>query len=332
MSDLRVGIAGAGLIAGVHARAYQEIDGLRIVAIADPVPGKAERLAAEVGAAVVDGFDALVDADIDILSVCTPTPTHAALTIPALQAGLHVMCEKPIARTLEDARRIVQMAETALGTLMIGHVSRFEDDHRQAKQIVDAGHLGDVTMMSHSVTTSLPGWSQFGWLSDPELSGGPLVDLAVHSFDFMSWLSGSEVVRLHAVAADTAVGTSTYALVHLRYASGAIARVETSWAHPASHGFKLAAEIIGTEGRLSWDYDQLAGGFLHRADRDSVRFDPLGELGFRTEIATFVDAVRTGGPSPVSGRDGMAALRTSLAALESARTGETIDLTTWGLT
>ncbi len=329
MSDLKVGIAGAGLIAGVHARAYGAAGGVRVVAIADPVPGKAEQLAATVGASALDSIDALLDADLDILSVCTPTPTHAALAIKGLEAGLHVLCEKPIARTSEDARRIVEAADSASGILMVGHVSRFEDDHRQAKQVVEAGYLGDITMMSHSVTTSLPGWSQFGWLSDPELSGGPLVDLAVHSFDFLSWVSDSKIVRVHAVGVDTAVGTATYALVHLRFASGAIARVESSWAHPASHGFKLAAEIVGTEGRLSWNYDQLAGGFLHRAEGDTVRFDPLGERGFATEIASFVHAARTGGEPPVTGREGMAALRASLAAVESLRTGETIDLTTW---
>jgi myo-inositol 2-dehydrogenase/D-chiro-inositol 1-dehydrogenase len=246
------------------------------VAIADPVPGKAERLAAEVGASTVESLAELVGCDLDILSVCTPTPTHAEIAIAALGAGLNVLCEKPIGRTVDDARRIVEAAESARGILMIGHVSRFELDHRQAKDIVEGGFLGDITMMSHSMTTSLPGWSQSGWLSDPELSGGPLVDLAVHSFDYLSWVSGSEVVRVHAVAADTPVGPATYAIVHLRYASGAIASVETSWAHPASHGFKLVAELVGTDGRLSWDYDHLAGGFLHRAQGETVRFDPLG--------------------------------------------------------
>lgn len=330
MSELTVGIAGAGLIAGVHTRAYAATSGARVVAIADPVSGKAERLAAEVGARAVDRVEDLLELDLDVLSVCTPTPTHAALSIAALERGLNVLCEKPIARSLDDAGRIVEAAESATGILMIGHVSRFEPDHRQAKELVAAGHLGELTMMSHSMTSSMPAWSQFGWLADTELSGGPLVDLAVHSFDFLSWVSGDEVVRVHAVGADTAAGATTYALAHLRFASGAIASVETSWAHPPSHGFKLSAEIVGTDGRLSWNYDHLAGGFLHRLEAETVRFEPLGELGYGAEIAAFVQAVRAGGPSPVSAPEGMAALRTSLAALESVRTGNTIDLTSWG--
>ncbi|MGI8701304.1 MAG: Gfo/Idh/MocA family protein [Nocardioidaceae bacterium] len=329
MTDLRVGIAGAGMIAGVHARAYAAEPGVRVVAVADPVASKAERLASQVGAATLPDLEALIEADLDILSVCTPSPTHAGLTVQALQAGLNVLCEKPIARSLDDASSIVRASEPAAGICMIGHVSRFEPDHRQAQQVVESGQLGELQMMSHSITTSLPGWSEVGWLANLDLSGGPVVDLAVHSFDYLSWVSGSQPIRLHAVGADTAVGPSTYAVAHVRYSSGAIGLVETSWAHPASHGFQVAVELIGTEGRLSWSYDSIAGGWLHRRDGASVRFDPLGEQGFSSEIHSFVEAVRSGGPPPVPPADGLSALRTSLATLESVRSGATIDLTSW---
>ena len=323
---LKVGIAGAGLIAGVHARAYSGVPGVEIVAISDPVEAKAQRLASQVGARTVADAAALIDLGVDIVSVCTPSPTHAGIAVSALEAGLSVLCEKPIARTLEDGRRILAASQGAAGILMVGHVSRFEPDHHQAKQVIDAGHLGQVQMMSHSITTSMPGWSEVGWLGDIEMSGGPLVDLAVHSFDFLSWATGSHPVRVTCVGADTAVGPATYALATLRYATGAIALVEASWAHPASHGFKLSTEFVGTDGRLSWDYDSIGGGFLHGTDRETVRFDPLGERGFQAEILAFVEAVRDGSPSPVPASDGFSALRTSLAALESLRTGTTIEL------
>jgi predicted dehydrogenase len=331
VSDLRVGVAGAGFIATAHVHAYAATPGVRVVAIADPVVAKARALASEVGAAAVADVDDLLAADLDIVSVCTPSPTHAALAVRALEAGLHVLCEKPIARTLDDARRIVAAGSTAPGVLMIGHVSRFEPDHRQAKDIVEAGHLGDIAMMSHSMTTSLPGWSEGGWFADPDQSGGPLVDLAVHSFDFLSWIAGSDPVRLHAVGADSAVGPNTYALVTVRYASGAIALVETSWAHPSSHGFKLRTEIVGTGGRLHWSYDDIAGGELFLADGASVRFDPLSDRGFHAELRSFIAAVRSGGPSPVPAAAGFTALRTALAAVESMATGTVVDLTEWGV-
>jgi myo-inositol 2-dehydrogenase/D-chiro-inositol 1-dehydrogenase len=273
----------------------------------------------------------LVEAGVDLVSICTPSHTHADLTIQALDAGLHVLCEKPIARSLDDGRRIVEAGQASAGLLMIGHVSRFEPDHRQAKQVVEAGQLGAIQMMSHSMTSSMPGWSEVGWLGDTELSGGPLVDLAVHSFDFLSWVSGATPVRVHAVGADTASGPSTYALATLRYDSGALGLVETSWAHPVSHGFALSTELIGRDGRLSWSYDDIVGGVLNRADASSTTFEPLSDRGFRTEIQAFVEAVRSGQVSPVPAEQAFTSLRTALAALESVRTGQTIDLRVWGV-
>jgi predicted dehydrogenase len=213
---------------------------------------------------------------------------------------------------------------------MIGHVSRFEPDHRQAKQVLDQGLLGQVQMMSHSMTTSMPGWSEDGWLADPALSGGPLVDLAVHSFDYLAWAADSEAVRVHAVGRDTPAGPNTYALATVRYASGTMALVESSWAHPVSHGFKLKAEFIGTKGRLNWSYDQINGGAMFVARGQTRWFDPLGNRGFRDELGAFADAVRAGRASPVPAEAAYTALRTALGALESVQTGEIIDLTTWG--
>lgn len=326
MSDLRVGILGAGLIAGVHARTYAVTPGVRVVAIADPVAAKAERVAAEVGAMPVTSLDDLVAVGVDVVSVCTPPALHAPLTVRSLDAGLQVLCEKPLARSLGEARLIVDAAQRSAGMVMVGHVSRFEPDHRRAKEVVDSGELGEVQMLSHSMTTSLPGWSEGGWLADAKLSGGPLVDLAVHSFDFLSWVVGSPCIRVHAVAADSPAGPDTYALATVRYASGAMALVETSWAHPASYGFKLKVEIVGTKGRLAWSYDDINGGALYVRNGETTWFDPLGDRGYRAEIRTFVDAVRAGSASPVPVEEAYEALRTALAALESVHTGTTIDL------
>jgi predicted dehydrogenase len=318
--ELTVGLLGAGMIAGVHAHAYRESPGVRLVAVADPAPGKAERLAGQHGARVVPGLADLLSLDVDVVDVCTPPTAHAEAVITALQAGRHVICEKPLTRTLQEARRVVAAAEAAPGLLMIGHVSRFEPDHLRAKELADSGELGRVRLLTHTTTTSLPGWSEAGWLADPATSGGPLLDQAVHSFDYARWVIGSPAVRVHCMAADSGAGPSTYALTTVRYANGAMAHVECSWAHPVSRGFKLAAEIVGTAGRLSWSYDHLMGGVLHPREGEPEWFDVLGDRGFTAELRAFFDAVRAGGPSPVPAHEAMESLRTALAAVESAET------------
>lgn len=329
LPELTVGLLGAGMIAGVHAHAYRDSPGVRLVAVADPVPGKAARLAEQHGATAVADLDALLAMGVDVVDVCTPPTAHADATISALAAGRHVLCEKPITRTLSEARRVLAAAEAAPGLLSIGQVARYGPDHRAAYDVVRSGEIGEVRMISHSTTTSLPGWSEGGWLADPATSGGPLLDQAVHSFDYAGWLVGSPAVRVHCMAADSAAGPATYTLATVRYESGAVAHIECSWAHPVSRGFKLAAEVVGTQGRMSWSLDQMMGGVLHQREGETEWWDVLGDREFTRELTAFFAAVRAGGPAPVPAVEATASLRVALGALESARTGRTIDLTTW---
>jgi predicted dehydrogenase len=328
---LRVGIVGAGLIGGCHVRAFTAAAGSDVVAVADPRAAKADQLAATVGAKACADLEEVLALDVDVVSVCTPPNSHAALAVRALEAGRHLLCEKPLAATLRDARLIVEAAEASDRVAMVGHVSRFEPEHRAAQELVEGGYVGDVAMMVHSMTTSFPAWSEGGWLARPEESGGPLLDLAVHSFDYLAWVIGSPAVRVHAVAADSPAGPSTYAVATVRHASGALGQVEVSWAHPVARGFKVVVEVTGREGRISWDYDAINGGAIYSADGDVTWLDPLGERGYAREIAAFVDAVGSGGPSPVPVRQAYDATRTALAALHSVRTGAPVDLTTWEL-
>ena len=327
--QLTVGLLGAGLIAGVHAHAYRDSPEVRIAAVADPAPGKAERIAEHYDAKVVGGLQDLLDLGVDIVDVCTPPTAHAAATVRALEAGRHVFCEKPLTRTLDEARAVVRAAAVAPGLLMVGHVTRFEPDHRAARELVVSGELGEVRMLSHSATSALPGWTEAGWLTDPAVSGGPLLDQAVHSFDYARWVIGAPAVRVTCFAADSPAGPGTYATTTVRYANGAIATVECSWAHPAARGFKLAAEIVGTAGRLTWSNSDQMGGVLHPREGEPEWWDVLSDRGFRLELRTFVEAIRAGGASPVPVAEAAESLRTALAALESSRSGRTVDLTTW---
>ena len=104
--SLRVGVIGAGLIAGRHVRAYTKAEGVDVVAVADTHLAKAEQLAASVGAEARTGLDEVLALETDVISICTPPSSHAELTVRALQAGRHVLCEKPVALSLRDAERI----------------------------------------------------------------------------------------------------------------------------------------------------------------------------------------------------------------------------------
>jgi predicted dehydrogenase len=322
---VRVALVGAGYIAESHAAAYAAHGDAEIAYVVDPVPDKAAALADRYGARTAGQLEDVLDS-VDAVSVCTPSPTHADLVVAALAAGKHVLCEKPVARTRADAERVVAASHREPGLLMIAHVSRFEPDHRAARDAVRAGRIGEVRMMSQTIVGEMPDWSESDWLADPDQSGGPLVDLAIHSFDYLTWVCGARPERVHAVGASRADGLADYAIATVRYETGALAVVETSWGHPAGHGLELATELSGTGGRITWDYAGVAVGAVKRAGAPARSISQLGNRGFVAEIRAFLDAAATGGPSPVPAEDALLALDVALAAVESLRTRRAVHL------
>ena len=323
---MKVGLVGAGFIAESHAAAYAAHPGAELAYVVDPVPDKAAALAQRYGARPLRDLDELLSSDVAAISVCTPSPTHADIVVAALSAEKHVLCEKPVARTLADAERIIDAGRRGPGLLMIGHVSRFEPDHRAARDAVLAGRIGEVRMMSQTIAGEMPEWSEQNWLADPDQSGGPLVDLAIHSFDYLTWVCGAVPQRVHAVGSARPDGLVDYAVATVRYDNGALAVVETSWAHPAGQGLDLATELSGSAGRITWDYSGIAVGAVRRAGGPIQSINQLGNRGFRAEVGAFLEGIESGGPSPVPAEEALVALEVALGAVESLRTRRVVDL------
>jgi myo-inositol 2-dehydrogenase/D-chiro-inositol 1-dehydrogenase len=321
---MRVGICGAGFVAKAHAHSYASQPDVEIAVIVDPRREHAERLAAHYGASVSSTFDALLGPDVDAISICTPTPTHAELAIAAMRAGKHVLCEKPIARTLGDAEAMLAVAKETGVVFTVGHVARFEADHKKAQEIVARGDLGRLRMASQSITGPFPDWSAQGWFADAAQSGGPVLDLAIHSFDYLLWLFQGRVTRVAAVGVREKLAVHGYALVTLRFANGGIGHVEVSWLHPRAQGLLVRNELLGTEGRLAWDYESIAAMQIIKDD-DRLN-DTMIPGGWDIQTAGFLRAIRAGAPPLVTGRDALDALRVGLAALESLATGRAVSL------
>ncbi len=320
---IRAGIVGAGFIAEAHARGYAAQPDVRLTAIASRRLERAEGLARRYDAQAFTDFNALLEV-VDVVSVCTPTPTHAEFAIAAMRAGKHVLCEKPIARTLAQAEAMLQATRASGTKLMVAQVGRYEADQRKAKDVLERGDLGQLRMAFQSITSPLPDWSSEGWLTDLTQSGGPVLDLAVHSFDYLLWLFGERAIRVHAVA--HGADARQYAQVTLRFEGGGMGLVEVSWAHPHAEGLMARTELVGTHGRLSWDYDGIASMHIVQEDAGKNKLLMIGEDSFLTQAADFVRCVFDDLPPPISGEEGLAALRVSLAALESLETGQAVKL------
>ncbi|WP_219838345.1 Gfo/Idh/MocA family protein [Paenibacillus sp. R14(2021)] len=192
MAKARVGIIGCGGIAnGKHLPSLAQVKNAEIVAFCDVIVEKAEEAKAKYGSeeskVYADYKELLKDASIDVIHVCTPNDSHAVISIDALEAGKHVLCEKPMAKTAADARKMLEAAKRTGKKLSIGYNNRYRADSRYLKQAVEAGELGEVYFAkAHAIRRrAVPTWGVF--LDEEKQGGGPLIDIGTHALDLVLW-------------------------------------------------------------------------------------------------------------------------------------------------
>lgn len=327
---MRVGIVGAGAMGSVHAAGWAQT-GATLAGIYDASEVSAQILAERYG---VRSFPDLVTllSDVDVVDLCTPTHLHHPLVLEVAAAGKHILCEKPLARKLADGREMVAVCRQAGVKLMVAHVVRFFPEYRQAKETVDAGRVGQVAVMRLKRNVYQPKKAEGNWFVDFEKSGGLILDLMIHDFEYARWVAG-EVTTVFAKSIRTQDpgATSDHGLAILTHASGALSHVEGSWAYPPPT-FRTQFEIAGSEGLLLHDSEATAPITLRLQQRSGESPDvplpssPLLEDPYTTEIKAFYDALLHDRPMPVTAGDGLAALHIALAAIESAQSGRPVHL------
>jgi len=281
---LRVGIIGTGMIATAgHMPAWRDLpDDVEIVAVADILADRAELIAEKEGIASGYGdWRAMLDEQkLDIVSICTPNAYHREQAVGALQAGAHVLCEKPIATSYDDAAAMFDAAEAAGKVLLVGQSSRFRNKSLAAKEIIDSGKLGEIYFAETYFLRrrGVPKWGQFHMKAHS--GGGPIYDLGVHAIDLLYWLMGNPKVQAVSGATYTKLANRDEHLAtsladsgaflgvltprpyqeadydvedmaagFIRLAGGITVAFKTSWAAnvPKNHGGTM---ILGTDGGL----------------------------------------------------------------------------------
>jgi predicted dehydrogenase len=331
---LRVALVGAGRAGLVHGRNLATgVPGARLVAVADPVPEARQRAAAELGCqrTLADPLAAATDDGVDAVVIASPTFTHAAVAVAALQAGKHVLCEKPLASALEEAWRIQAAADGSSGSLVMGFMRRFDAGFTRAAERIRAGDIGDpVFVRSTGRGPGLPP----EWAHDPRRSAGLIAEVNSHDLDTVRWLSSREFQTVYAVGRaakrpDLAArypGFVDLVAVTCELSDGGLAQVDG--ACPAGYGYDARVEVYGTEGVVMAG-DPLAGSaLLVRADgavTDPVRsWRELFADAYRAEDAHLVRVAR-GEEEPRAGLgDGVAALQAALAVNRSLRDGQPV--------
>jgi predicted dehydrogenase len=269
-------------------------------------------------------------AAVDVVDICTPTHLHHEYVLKAAAAGKHVICEKPLGRTLQQGKEMIRACREAGVQLLVAHVVRFFPEYAAAKTAVERGDIGDVAVVRLTRASFKPG-APDSWFHNHEQSGGMVMDLMIHDFDYARWIAG-DVVSVFAKRAMQQFPQmdGDYCVVMLRHKNNAISNIEGGWAYPRPM-FRTALEIAGSAGLIEHPAGSSTplGIYLKQNASGSqpdiaVPLSPLAEDPYVTEIRHFYRVLTEGIAPRVTAEDGLEALRISLAAIQSARTGKRV--------
>lgn len=328
--SVKFAVLGTGRIGQVHARAIASVAGAVLVAVADPVAAAAKAVAQTYGCDIRT-IDAIAASDdVDAVVICTPTDTHADLIEQFARAGKAVFCEKPVDLSLARVRDCIKVVEETKGTLMVGFNRRFDPDFRALKAAIDAGRIGKVEMVT--LTSRDPGAPPYDYITR---SGGIFRDMTIHDFDVARWLLGEEVVTVYASASVLVdpkigeLGDFDSVNIILKTASGTQCTITNT--RRATYGYDQRIEVLGDKGAVTALNTRESN--IEIADASGFHTAPLLNFfmsrytaAYAAEIATFVEAVQNGTPTPTTGHDGLMALALAEAALKSVAEGRAVRL------
>jgi predicted dehydrogenase len=330
-ATIRVGVAGAGFIGVVHTRAYKQISGVELVGVADPVDDKAEAIAREAGCQRFRSYEELIEqANLDIISVCLPPALHIPAAQAAAWAGMHIVMEKPIARTVEEADQMLSICKEAGVYLMTGFTHHFYPEMREAKRLIDRGTIGrpltvlDSMSISHSLV--LP------WYRDRDIAGGGVFMCnAVHGFDRVSWVLGQNITAIAALVEPTQGSKGEdYGSVLARFDGGVQGTFFQHWGPYRTVMCEL--QVYGEEGMLhvrSWDSIEVLVGdkrTVHHYYYPDYSLSDRAMVGMVAELTEMVEAVREGRQPEPSGEAGRNSVALVLATYQAAKTDTWVDI------
>lgn len=323
---MNLAIIGCGVMGEMHAECAAEA-GFRVAVCASQPADAAEALAKKFDAeAVADPMAALRRDDIDVVCIATPTPTHADYVAAAADAGKHIFCEKPLGRTLEQCDEAIAAADRHGVKLYVGHVVRYFHEFEAIRNQIESGKIGKVGFVK-IYRGGISPMGAGGWFRDAKQSGGPTLDLIIHDFDWLRYMFGDpERVFSQNLAGKTPLPID-YVLATMRFSSGVIAQCIGSWAHSA--GFRVKAEVCGSGGMIQYDSDDAPITMMPRETDGNgpsmiVPASPVNESPYTREWRDFAKWLSGESEPRVTPDDAKWAVRMSLAAIESAESGQPV--------
>lgn len=331
---IKLGIIGAGRIGKVHAESITfGIKNAEVAAIADPfMNADAEAFAKKLGIKKIlkDYKEILADPEINAVLICSSTNTHADIAIEAIRSGKHVFCEKPIS---QDLAKIKEVMEALKGTglkFQVGFNRRFDHNFEAVRNAVKDGKIGDVHIVK--ITSRDPDAPSLDYV---KVSGGIFLDMTIHDFDMVRYLSGSDVEEIYANGACLvnpdikACGDIDTAIITMKLKNGALAVIDNS--RKADYGYDQRAEVFGSKGQVAVTNDSQSTAVISTnagvtAEKPLYFFLERYMGSFTKEVSMFVDAVESNGDVPVDINDGLQPVLIAKAAKKSLEEGRPVKL------
>ncbi|MCD9020836.1 Gfo/Idh/MocA family protein [Cohnella silvisoli] len=318
---MNIGLVGCGAMGRVYVDRLIRMNGVRVTAVCHPERAKAAVLAELLQASIYESYSEMIARpDIDIICVTLPTYLHKEYVLQALEAGKHVICEKPLTLTEEDCWELIETSRAKGVRLCVAHVVRFFPEYRDARMRLRSGEVGAVKSMRTTRASLMP--AENSWFLDKRKSGGVVFDLMIHDIDYVLWLLGDQITNIRAeIIAREGV---EQALAWLYYADGTIVSLEAVW---GASNFHAGFDITGDQGVLSFgsikediESDNKA---VHENSSDrGVIIPEASELEdpYYCQLSSFIEAIETNGPLPITAEEACSAITIANRILECIKT------------
>ncbi len=327
--SIRIGILS---FAHMHAKSYasclRRIPEASLVGIADDDLARGEEMAKQFGTRFFPSVESLLDEGLDGAIICAENAKHRRLTELAAPRTPHILCEKPIATNLADARAMIDICAANHSKLQIAFIVRFSPPVQRLKSLLDAGTLGRIYSVKATNHGHMPG----GWFIDKALSGGgAVIDHTVHVIDLLRWFWDTELTEVYAEVGHSLLhpdlGIDDAGLLSFTLATGAYGTLDTSWSRPDSYPTwgDVKLEVLGENGIARVDvFNQNLAVYSEQVGKGQwVHWGSDPDLGL---IRDFVDMIATDREPFITGYDGLKALEVALGAYRSAETGAPVSL------
>ena len=314
MRTVNVGVIGVGAMGENHVRVYHKMEEANLIAVSDVSERALKKIEKKYGAKGYTEYDDLLnDPDIEVVSVCVPTTFHHDVVMEAIKHKKHVLVEKPIAFTLNEAEEMIAAAKEAGVILATGHVERFNPAVRKAKELIDDGVIGDIVSAFAKRVGPLP----------PRIKDvGVSIDLAIHDLDIMNYLFEEDITQVYGTMNSSFDDSEfeDHAEIMVSFDNESTGIIEVNWLTPYK---RRELELTGTAGIISVDYIQQSievyGKFAQ--DIQIKHEEPL-----KGELKSFLNSVVEEKEPEITGEDGLKALKMVIAANKSSKEHRPISL------